>query len=241
MELMFDNYLFHPSQLGLIMTGSKTGEPFGETAKKHLMECWVNMKYGRTRHFTTRYMDKGIMAEEDSIDLYSLVKKKLFEKNTLQVSNDYFTGMPDLYEGDSVQKATAIIDLKTSWDIFTFYEVLAKGLNKIYYWQLQAYMDLTGATTSRLVYCLVNTPQKLVEDQKRQLGWKMGLIDPDIDPAYILGAAEIDKNSVFDDIKPEERYIEFIVDRDQEAIDKAHQRVIDCRAFLNGIELTEKQ
>lgn len=238
MELMFDKYLFHPSQVGLIMTEAKDRNAlFGETAKKHLAECWVNMKYGRTRNFTNRFMEKGTIAEEDSIDLYSLVKKKFFSKNKEQIQNDFFVGMPDLFEGESIRNAEAIIDIKTSWDIFTFYETILKGLNKIYFWQLQAYMDLTGAKTSRLVYCLVNTPQKLVEDEKRKLSWKMGLIDPDIDPAYIMAAAEIDKNSVFDDIKPEERYIEFIVPRDQEAIDKAHKRVIDCRGFLNGIEI----
>lgn len=240
MALLFDNYLFHPSQLGLIMTEARDkGALFGETAKKHLSECWVNMRYGRTRNFTTKFMEKGTLAEEDSIDLYSLVKKKFFAKNTEQVQNDFFVGMPDLFEGPSIQKATSIIDIKTSWDIFTFYETMLKPLNKTYFWQLQAYMDLTGASTAKLVYCLVNTPQKLVEDQKRQLAWKMGLIDPDIDPAYIMAAAEIDKNSIFDDIPQEQRYIEMLVVRDDEAIDRAHKRVKECRGFLNGIELIE--
>jgi hypothetical protein len=184
-------------------------------------------------------MEKGTLAEEDSIDLYALVKEKMYTKNALQVQNDFFVGMPDLFEGVEIYNATCIIDIKTSWDIFTFYENMIKPLNKIYYWQLQAYMDITNATTSRLVYCLVNTPQKLIEDQKRQLSWKMGLIDPDIDPAYIMACAEIDKNSIFDDIEMKDRYYEFIIDRNDKDIEIAHQRVIECRGFLNGIELTE--
>ncbi len=239
MELLFDNYLFHPSQLGLIMTESRTKDPFGETCKKHLMECWVNMKYGRTRNFSTKFMEKGTLAEEDSIDLYSIVKGKYFAKNKEQINNDYFVGMPDLFEGDTIKQAEIIIDIKTSWDIFTFYETLLKPINKIYYWQLQAYMDLTGAKSAKLAYCLVNTPYKLLEDEKKKLMWRMGVIDEETDEAYIMACRDIEKNGVFDDIPQKDRLIEFTVERNQDDIDYAHQRVIDCRGFLNGIEIKE--
>lgn len=233
---MFDNYLFHPSQLGLIMTESRTKDPFGETAKSHLLECWVNKKYDRYKDITNKYLEKGTMAEEDSIDLYSLVMNEYFEKNKEFISNDFFIGTPDLYKGKSIKEAELIIDLKTSWDIFTFFGVMIKGLDKRYFWQLQAYMDLTGAKTSKLVYCLVNTPYKLVEDEKKKLLWKLGVIDPDTDEAYIEGCKQIDKNAIYDDIPMKERYIEFTVERDQEAIDKAHKRVIECRTFLNQLK-----
>lgn len=232
---MFSDYKFHPSQLGLIMTESRTKDQFGETAKSHLLECWINKTYGRYKDVTNQYLEKGTLAEEDSIDLYSIVKKQYFEKNKELISNEFFVGTPDLYIGKSIKEAELIIDMKTSWDIFTFYGVMLKGLDKRYFWQLQAYMDLTGAQKAKLVYCLVNTPYKLVEDQKKKLLWKLGVIDPDTDPAYIEGCKEIDKNSYFDDIPQEKRYIEFNLDRDQEAIDKAHDRVIDCRNFLNQI------
>ncbi len=232
---MFDNYKFHPSQLGLIMTESRTKEPFGETAKSHLLECWINQKYGRYKDITNKYLEKGTMAEEDSIDLYSIVKKQYFEKNKELVSNEFFIGTPDLFMGKSILESDLIIDLKTSWDIFTFYGVMLKGLHKRYFWQLQAYMDITGAQKSKLVYCLFNTPYKLVEDEKKKLLWKLGVIDPDTDEAYKAGCEAIDKNAYFDDITNEERYIEFEIDRDQEAIDKSHQRVIECRNFLNQL------
>lgn len=232
---MFNDYKFHPSQLGLIMTESRTKEPFGETAKAHLLECWIGKKYGRYKDVTNQYLEKGTLAEEDSIDLYSVVKKQYFEKNKELISNDFFIGTPDLYVGKSIKEAELIIDLKTSWDIFTFYSVMLKGLDKRYFWQLQAYMDITGAKTSKLVYCLVNTPYKLVEDEKKKLMWKMGVIDSDADLEYLKACERIDKNSNYDDILMENRYIEFTVDRDQESIDKAHKRVIECREFLNQL------
>ena len=96
---MFSDFKFHPSQLGLVMTESRTKEPFGETAKSHLLECWINKKYGRYKDVTNQYLEKGTVAEEDSIDLYSLVKKQYFEKNKELISSDYFVGTLDLYIG----------------------------------------------------------------------------------------------------------------------------------------------
>jgi len=232
---MFDDFKFHPSSLGLIMTESRTKEDFGETCKSHLLECYVNKKYGRTRDITNKFIEKGLLAEEDSIDLYTLVKDKLYIKNTELIQNDFFVGTPDLFEGESIMKASVIIDLKTSWDIFTFFQSIHKPMDNKYYWQLQAYMDLTGAVESRLVYCLVNTPYKLVEDEKKKLTWTMGVIDPEEDKAYQEACERVDKNSNYDDIPIEEKYIEFIIPRDQEAIDKAHKRVLDCREFLNAL------
>lgn len=226
---MFKDYLFHPSSLGLIMTDSRTKDPLGETAKSHLMECYVGQKYGRKKDITNKFIEKGLLAEEDSLDLYTLVKDKLFVKNEETFKNDFFIGTPDLIDGD------CIIDIKTSWDIFTFFSVMSKPANKMYFWQLQAYLDLTGAKSAKLVYCLVNTPFKLVEDQKKKLMWTMGVIDPETDEAYLAACEEVDKNSNYDDISMEEKYIEFSFDRDQEAIDKAHDRVGVCREFLTKL------
>lgn len=234
MELTFDDYKFHPSSLGLIMTDSRTKDPLGETCKNHLMECYVAKKYDRYKDVTNKYIEKGLLAEEDSIDLYSLVKGAYFEKNKEVIENDFFIGTPDLFVGDSITNAQIIIDLKTNWDIFTFFQVIAKSMDKRYFWQLQAYMDLTGAKVGKLVYCLVDTPLKLIEDEKNKLKWTMGVIDPEVNEAYIKACERIQKNGTYSlDIPKEERYIEFTIPRDQERIDEAHERVKLCREFLN--------
>jgi hypothetical protein len=229
---MFDDYKFHPSSLGLIMTGSRTKEELGETAKAHLMECYVGRKYGRRKDVTNKFIEKGLLAEEDSLDLYALVKDQLFVKNQETIENSYFIGTPDIIVGES----EIVIDIKTSWDIFTFFSTIHKPINKDYYWQLQAYMDLIGARSAKLVYCLVNTPFKLIEDQKKKLMWTMGVIDPETDEAYLKACDMVDKNSNYDDIPMEDRYMEFPIERDQDAIDKAHERVEYCRNFLNQLK-----
>lgn len=226
--MTFNDYKFHPSSLGLIMTESRTKELLGETAKSHLVECYVRHVYGRHKDVTNAYIEKGLAAEEDSLDLYTLVKDQLFVKNKEYFQNDWLIGTPDIVEPDLV------IDLKTSWDIFTFYAQTVKAIDKKYWWQLQAYMDLTGANHARLVYCLVNTPYKLIEDQKRKLMYTMAVIDGDTDEAYLRACEMVDKNSIYDDIPNEEKFIEFSIERDQKAIDSAHERVELCREILNG-------
>jgi hypothetical protein len=211
------------------MTESRTKEELGETAKSHLIECYVSKKYGRNKDVTNKFIEKGLLAEEDSFDLYTLVKDKLFIKNEKTFENDFFIGTPDIVDGN------LIVDIKTSWDIFTFFSVIGKPINKMYYWQLQSYMDLTGANEAKLVYCLVNTPFKLVEDQKKKLMWTMGVIDPEADDAYFKACEQVDKNSIYDDIPIENKYIEFSIARDQSAIDKSHERVKFCRNFLNQL------
>lgn len=239
----FDKYLFHPSQMGKLMTeGRSKSDYWGETAKAYLLECWINKTYGRFKDFTNKYMEKGTLAEEDSIDLYSIVKKKFYAKNKDLIMNEYFIGTPDLFEGDSIYKSDIIVDLKTSWDIFTFYTVFVKPLNKDYLYQLQAYMDMTGAKQARLAYCLVNTPIHLIEDEKKKTFWRMGVIDAENDQAYIQACDQIEKNGNYDEIPMSDRIIEFVIDRDQEIIDKMHDRVIEGRKFLNELhEITEEK
>lgn len=236
--MSFDSYKFHPSSLGLIMTESRTKEAIGETAKAHLLQCWIEETYGRRKDISNKYIEKGIAQEEESITLYSLVTKKFHKKNTETISNDFFVGTPDLYDGASVMEAELIIDIKTSWDIFTFFQVLQKPVNKNYYWQLQAYMDLTGASRAKLVYCLVDTPINLIEDEKRKLAWAMNVIDPEASPEYQTKCQQIEKNMMFGDIPKQDRYIAFEFERNQADIDKAHERVLECRDFLNLFSLS---
>lgn len=231
----FDKYKFHPSSWGKIMTNTRDGKGMGETCKEHLLECWIQETYGRKKDFTNKYMEKGSLQEEESITLYSLCTKKFYKKNTEEISNDYLIGTPDLYEGETILTAEKVKDIKTSWDIFTFYKVFHNPINPIYKWQLQGYNALTGAKEAGLVYCLVDTPFHLIEDAKKKLMWTMGVIDPDINPEYLKQCAQIEKNMIFDDIPKEKRYIEFIIDRDDEMISKGYERIEECRYFMNKL------
>ena len=161
------------------------------------------------------------------MDLYAVVKNQMFVKNQETLKNDFLIGTPDIITDNEV------IDLKTSFDIHTFYGSMIKPINKTYFYQLQAYMDLTGKNTAKLVYVLVNTPEKLIEDAKKKAYWRLGVIDMETDLAFLDACKEIELNSIFDDIQREKRYIEFEIARDQEAIDSVKNRVPIWREFLN--------
>lgn len=124
-------------------------ELLSETTKKYLREVMIYEKYGRKKDISNKYIEKGLAVEEDAITLYSRFTKVFYKKNEKQLKNEQITGTPDLYEGDNIESASLILDIKSSWDIFTFFNSKLDALNKDYYWQLQGYMALTGATKAK--------------------------------------------------------------------------------------------
>lgn len=220
------------SQLGSIMIEPRTkSEKLSETCKSALLEMWTSHTFGRTKEINSKYIEKGLAVEEDSITLYSMVKKILFKKNEERLSNDYIIGTPDCFIGEDIMNASCIIDFKSSWDLFSFQKAKHGKLNKDYYFQLQGYMALTGAKESKLVYCLVNTPEKLINDEKRKLMWKMDAIDEneETDEAF----AELERNMIFDDIPMDQRIHEIIIPRNDDDIAMIYSKVIDCWEYIN--------
>lgn len=225
----FDNYKFHASSVGTLMTGSKDkSDPLGETCKSYLLQLWIEETYQRENDITNKYMTKGTAVEESSIDIYSLATKKMFVKNTQTFENEFIVGTPDNV------KATHVRDFKSSWDIFTFHKVLTKKLNPVYDWQVNSYIAIVpGMETGSLVYCLVNTPDAIIEQEKTSLKFKMGVIDPDAHPEYLEACAKIDRNHIFDDIDISKRYIEFDVPKRD--MTTAYEKLTLCRNFMNEL------
>jgi hypothetical protein len=219
------------------MTGSRSKDPLGETCKKALMKVYIKEKYGREKKVENKFLEKGTLMEEDAIDLISVEKMKLFKKNDERLRNDFVCGEPDLFEGVSIKSAERIIDLKCSWSIHTFMETLCTPSNKDYDWQLQGYMWLTGAREASLIYCLLNTPLHIIEREKQRAKWNYAhlAIDIDLYEPYIEECARIDRESIFDDIPQNERYIEFIKPYNPEMIEELEEKIPLCRKFLNEL------
>lgn len=236
----FSNTLFRCSSLGYLMTDpkSKTDKEAGnlsEGAKTHLIDVYVQNKYGRQTDIQNKYLIKGNMVEEDSITLYSRVKKSFFKKNEKHLSNKYIKGTPDLYTGTSIEKAETIIDIKSSWDVFTYFRNKVKGVSDLYYWQLQGYMALSGAKSAILAFCLVDTPDVLIDDAKRRLMWSMNAGTTE-NPDYIKACEEIDRAMTFSDIPMIERVMTFPVERNEDDIDRIYSRILKAREYLQKIE-----
>ena len=229
-----DQIKFRCSSLGHLMTEPRSkSEAISETTKTHLIDVYVSEVYGRKTEIFNKYISKGNQVEEDSITLFSRVNKEFFTKNEKHLSNDYIKGTPDLFQGASIDNADKIIDIKSSWDIFTYFRTRGKDMNKMYYWQLMGYIALTGAQSATLAYCLVDTPDTLLNDEKRKLHWKMGLID-DNHPDFIEACEEIDKLGKYDDIPLKDRVYTIHVDRNESDINRIYQRVMEAREWMNN-------
>lgn len=238
----FSNLLFRASAIGHIMTDPKSASDkkagnLSEGAKTHLIDVYVANKYGRQTDISNKYIQKGLQVEEDAITLYSRVKKRYFKKNDQHLSNKFIKGTPDLYTGLEVTAADEVIDIKSSWDIYTFFRVHTKDINSIYYYQLQAYMALTGAAKATLAYCLVNTPDTFLNDEKRKLLWRMNVATEE-NKDYIQACEELEKSMIYDDIPLRERVIEFEVQRNNDEIEAMYAKVEKCREYLKELENT---
>jgi|SRR5690625_336646 len=210
------------SAIGKIMPGKRKSRL--KSTDDYLAQLYIEQKYGREKEIESKYLKKGTQVEEDSMTLYSRYEKKLFIKNEEHLQNDFLTGTPDIIHKGVVH------DIKSSWDIFTFFANKGKEMNSDYYWQLMGYMALTGAKKARLAYCLVNTPIGLIEQEKRSLHYKTGL-DED-DPVFQEACREIEKLCVYDDIPVDERVIVQDLERDEEAIQAIYERVVECREWM---------
>lgn len=228
--------LIRASSVGYLMTepvtkADKEAGVLSKTAQKHLIEVYIAEKYGRKRDIQTKQMKKGIEAEQDSIDLLSMYLKLPFSKNEERFKNDFITGLPDIINGDR------IIDIKSSYDLWTFLGNIPDKLDNLYYWQMQSYMWLTGTKSATIAYCLVNTPESIIQQEKYYLLKKMDVISEE-SPEFIKEAMKIEFNMTFDDISINERILTFNVNRSEDDILRIEHKVVKARAFLQELEQT---
>jgi hypothetical protein len=228
--------LIRASSVGYLMTepvtkADKEAGVLSKTAQKHLIEVYISEKYGRKRDIQTKQMKKGIEAEQDSIDLLSMYLKLPFSKNEERFKNDFLTGLPDIINGDT------IIDIKSSYDLWTFLGNIPDKLDNLYYWQMQSYMWLTGTRKATIAYCLVNTPESIIQQEKYYLLKKMDVISEE-SPEFIKEAMKVEFNMTFDDISINERILTFNVNRSEDDILRIENKVIKARTFLQELEQT---
>lgn len=218
----------------------KNDDPLTTGAKSYLKRLYGEVKYGKNSIVMekgTKYMNKGKLAEQESLDLISFIDGVEYKKNEQRVKNEFVTGIPDSFRGKSVYEAEYVPDVKSSWSFETFIENVGKPLNPIYWWQLQGYFDLTGASLGEVSYCLVNTPLSIIEEEKAKLQRRMDAATIE-NPEYKEAERNLINSMTFDDIPVLERRLKFEVKRDEDAIQKLHDKIPQCRDYL--FEIQEK-
>jgi len=229
-----DKPKFRASGVGHLMTepklkADKDAGNLSEGAKTHSVNTWVSWKYQRNQEVYSKFIEKGNEVEEDSITSVSVIESVFHVKNEIHFKNEWVMGTPDfitsndpkslkfeLQNGVWVYPGTdelTIEDTKSSWDIFTFQRAKNSPLKKIYYWQMQSYMWLTGATNANIRYCLENATADLILDEKRKLAYAMRCFDSqDSNPEYKEKCAQLERLMIYDMKAFQSRYPGFDFD-----------------------------
>ena len=191
------------SASGKLMTKPRSkSEVLSKTTITYLQEWAKQEVYGVRKSISSKYLDKGNAVEDEAINYAAQELGWLFaSKNDEYFEDDFFCGTPDVILEDK------IIDIKSSWDCFTFPLFEEDIPNKDYFYQLQVYMHLTGKRKAELVYCLMNTPDEL---------------------AY---------EDVFDysNLSSKYRIKSFYIDYDEEVIEQLKEAVLNSRTYIKEI------
>lgn len=148
----------HPSSLSKIMADGKSKKPedLSVGAMTYCRQLAKEYVYNYRSSVSSKYLEKGLIVEEQSIQLYNEVFFTNVEKNVVRDSNDWLTGECDIDTGKK------IIDIKSSWSIATFPATKADAHDPDYEWQGRGYMMLRNRDVFELAFCLVSTPQELI-------------------------------------------------------------------------------
>jgi len=203
----------------------KLGIPLlSSVCKKKLIEIYITAKTGFEKDIVSKYLEKGLAVEEDSITLYSEYTGEFHKKNKVRLGNGWVNGECD-------EQSDIVRDYKSSWDIFTHFAKLTEPISKLNYWQMQCYLWLWNKQSGSVINTLINTPLFLVLQEEKKMLYENSWTNED----YQLACEELRAKHCYDHLPIEDRIIEFKVKRNDEAIDMIKARLTDCREYMNNI------
>lgn len=214
-------FVCRASAIGTIMTNPRSGAGLSETTKTYC-EDWLKSKlYPTVKTFQSKYTDKGMSVEDNAIIYASQALNLGFtQKNTSRKQNEFISGECD------IETTTAIHDIKSSWDCYTFPLFDTKLPEKNYFMQLQGYMWLWGKSEASVIYCLMDMP----EDQLNK-------------EAFYRYGRDVTKEQ-YDELKRQYTYSglddtlrvrQFKIEYQPETIEEIKERVQMCRAYIQTL------
>lgn len=229
-----------------------------QTAKTHLRTIYREIVTGRTEMITSKYFEHGNFGEEYALTMLAKRLKRMIKKNTERISNEFFSGEPDTYIGETIYKVTHGFDTKCPFSVFTM-PFSGDELDAIYYYQNMTYMALTGAEKWTTVYCLINHSLDSINKQKQSAWFKHGCEWKGVTDEYIAEATEIEKNCIYNkaeflksyphydfdckdwqyDLTDEQRVKTFTVERDEAVIEAMKSKVEKAREYLAELHQQE--
>jgi hypothetical protein len=214
---------------------SGTDIKLSKSAKTYCEIWYTEFCTGRKKEFTSKQTNKGNAVENTAISILSSVFGELFEKKQTRKENEYMIGTCDIdSDGES-----AIIDVKSSYDLFTFPKYEAENTEPLYFWQLIAYCILYNRSNAILAYVLCDLPDAMLEREIVNAGWAKGLGIERLDLTE-QELATVVKKWRYDDISQDDRVRIFNIDTSEIEVleQKINARVLACRAYIHELEKT---
>jgi len=151
---------FRCSSIGRLMVEPKTQKegPLSVGAKTYIRELAAQEILGIDFVVTSKAMEKGLICEEDAIQLVNRVRGLALSKNAERRSNDFITGECDMFDAARNRGH----DIKCAWSAATFPISEVDGVDKFYEFQMRGYMALWNAAEWEVNFCLVDTPENLI-------------------------------------------------------------------------------
>jgi hypothetical protein len=200
----------------------------GYLTEAYAWEVWG--KFNVTKEMDIEYITKGREVEDESIELLSFVKNRVYEKNTERIENDFLSGHPDVYAGEALQDCQYLTDMKNCWSLPGFLDKIAKEKGEEHREQIAGYGLITGCANLSVTYALVNTPESIRNGYKFRLANKLNVIDVDHTEQW----KQIERSMIFTDIPATQRIHEIPVQPfTQPEIEAIYDRVRHCREWLD--------
>lgn len=201
----------------------RDAKPELQAGAKTYLDNWIKEQiYRRTKEVSSKYTEKGILCEQQAIDLVARrMNYGLISKNDVRLEDEYMTGECDLNLPSMVE------DIKNSWDVFTFPLFANELPDKDYYYQLQGYMHLYGKQRGAVNYCLIDAPDELINNEAFRISRKAGFDEVEME-LY----DEVKAKMTYADIPDQLKHKRFEFDRNDEVIRVIQERVVMCRQYI---------
>ena len=189
-------------------------------AKTYVKEVWLQYEKGFIEDIDSKFLAKGLQAEEDGINLISYVDGIYYnnnndKENKGRVYKDHLTGSCDVEHFNTDTGLKEIHDIKCAWNPRTFMQMkLITG----YEWQGRAYMYLFDADIFKLRACLVDCPPDVYNDEFKRFCFRHGIIDDSLEEYKEL-IEQFNRNYLYENTglyTKEERVKTFTIERDYE-------------------------
>jgi len=216
------------SKCGVLFTNPRNkSETISETTKTYIEEWMIEQMFGVRKEISSKYLDKGLQLEDQAIREYNKIFNLNCEKNDEWFEDDFVTGTPDII----IRELDKVVDIKCSFSPFTFPLFETELPNKLYYYQLQSYMRLTGCKEAEVAYFLLSTPEDVILREAKSIMYKEQLGDDFLEVLI----EEVREAHNFEHIPIEDRVKTFKVLRDEDVILDIENRVINCREYIKSL------